>query len=50
MHLADAFIQSDLVHSGYTFFVSILTFESLKVTSVPLLFIETRKLINDKLI
>ncbi len=22
MHLADAFIQSDLVHSGYTFFVS----------------------------
>ncbi len=20
MHLADAFIQSDLVHSGYTFF------------------------------
>ncbi len=22
MHLADAFIQSDLVYSGYTFFVS----------------------------
>ncbi len=22
MHLADAFIQSDLVHSGYTFIVS----------------------------
>ncbi len=22
MHLADAFIQSDLVHSGYTFFIS----------------------------
>ncbi len=26
MHLADAFIQSDLVHSGYTFFLSVRVF------------------------
>ncbi len=26
MHLADAFIQSDLVYSGYTFFISMICF------------------------
>ncbi len=37
MHLADAFIQSDLVHSGYTFFCEYVCSLGIEPTTFALL-------------
>ncbi len=37
MHLADAFIQSDLVHSGYTFFCQYMCSLRIEPTTFALL-------------